>query len=329
MTIATVAAHTAAIVLPHLYLHNANAISSHMTWGFPAMTAFTGFMHALERKLQPRLKVQFEAIAVVCHRHEHLIAPDPRRYAPRTFTLTRNPLDKFGEVAAITEEGRMHATVSLVLLVKGEDVPYAAGESAANFADAILQQALAMRIAGASLRQADNHARRPRTWVWNHENKDKVHRRLMYSLLPGFALISRVNLLQSHLAKMRTTDSDATTLDALLDLCAVHHQSKPVLDTDGQPDPQGAGKWLPSERRERGYLVPIPAGYAAISPLYPAGTVRNARDAATPFRFAEVVLSLGEWRSPHRAKQLEDILWRHDARPQDGIYLTTNPSHSI
>lgn len=39
------------LVLPRLRVQNANAISSPMTWGFPAMSAFVGMMHALERKL--------------------------------------------------------------------------------------------------------------------------------------------------------------------------------------------------------------------------------------------------------------------------------------
>ncbi|MDP0953515.1 type I-F CRISPR-associated protein Csy2, partial [Klebsiella pneumoniae] len=38
------------LVLPRLRIQNANAISGVFTWGFPAMTAFVGMMHALERK---------------------------------------------------------------------------------------------------------------------------------------------------------------------------------------------------------------------------------------------------------------------------------------
>ncbi|MGL5336624.1 MAG: type I-F CRISPR-associated protein Csy2, partial [Enterovibrio sp.] len=39
------------LILPHLKIHNANALSSPFTIGFPAMTAWLGFMRALERKL--------------------------------------------------------------------------------------------------------------------------------------------------------------------------------------------------------------------------------------------------------------------------------------
>ena len=41
----------ALLVLPRLRIQNANAISSPRTWGFPASSAFTGLMTALERRL--------------------------------------------------------------------------------------------------------------------------------------------------------------------------------------------------------------------------------------------------------------------------------------
>ena len=43
------------IVLPHLRVQNANAISGPLSWGFPSPTAFTGFVHALERQFAAQL----------------------------------------------------------------------------------------------------------------------------------------------------------------------------------------------------------------------------------------------------------------------------------
>ena len=40
------------LLLRHVKIHNANAFSSPLTIGFPAMTAWLGAMHALERKLR-------------------------------------------------------------------------------------------------------------------------------------------------------------------------------------------------------------------------------------------------------------------------------------
>jgi CRISPR-associated protein Csy2 len=59
------------LVLPRLRVQNANAISSPLTHGFPAITAFTGLMWALERKARSRgLDVRFQGVGVVCHSHQ-------------------------------------------------------------------------------------------------------------------------------------------------------------------------------------------------------------------------------------------------------------------
>ena len=40
-----------ALFIIRLQVENASIISSHLTWGMPAPSAFVGFGHALERKL--------------------------------------------------------------------------------------------------------------------------------------------------------------------------------------------------------------------------------------------------------------------------------------
>src|SRR5437899_339136 len=59
------ASNKALLVLPRLRVQNANAISSPMTWGFPAITAFTGLMTALERRLEPEAGVAFYGVGVI------------------------------------------------------------------------------------------------------------------------------------------------------------------------------------------------------------------------------------------------------------------------
>jgi len=62
--------HDALLVLPRLRVQNANAISSPMTWGFPAITAFAGFMTALSRRLGHGSEVSFQSVGVICHDFE-------------------------------------------------------------------------------------------------------------------------------------------------------------------------------------------------------------------------------------------------------------------
>jgi CRISPR-associated protein Csy2 len=104
----------AILVLPHLHVQNANAISSPLTHGFPSITAFTGLMWALQRKLvQAQIPLRLLSMGVVCHHHQEQVS---QGYV-RTFNLTRNPVDKDGSMAAIVEEGRMHLQASLILAV--------------------------------------------------------------------------------------------------------------------------------------------------------------------------------------------------------------------
>ena len=79
----------ALLVLPRLRIQNANAISSPLTWGFPAITAFTGLMTALERRLGPQAGLAFYGVGVICHGFEPQVTHGGYT---RSFNLTRNPL---------------------------------------------------------------------------------------------------------------------------------------------------------------------------------------------------------------------------------------------
>ena len=77
-------------------------------------------------------------------------------------------------------------------------------------------------------------------------------------------------------------------------------------------------------RRKPGWLVPLPVGYAGISPLYAPGEVDNMRDSTSPFRFVESLYSLGQWISPHRLDSLQQLLWTQESAADTGIYRCIN-----
>jgi len=306
----------ALLVLPHLRVQNANAISSPLTWGFPAVTAFTGFAHALQRRLAAEFDLEFVGVGVVCHSFFPQVARPPSKRT-LVFSLTRNPLDKDGSTAAIVEEGRVHLDVSLIIGVCGNDLY--TGNDAQAVADRALQEALAMRIAGGSVTGSvtgANSHQRPSLDFWpdSSEQRRLLTRRLAYRLLPGFALVSRETLLENHLAAMRASTPGASAIDALLDLSRLNIEP---------PAQDASSGWR--IRARQGWLVPIPVGYAAISPLYAPGEVRNARDPNVPFRFVESVFSIGEWVSPHRVENMCHLLWRHQVDPDHGLYRCTTP----
>jgi len=329
------------LLLPHLKVQNANLISSPMTWGFPAPQAFAGFAHALVRKMRARgVEIELLGVGIACHSFAPQIADGG--YV-KQLNLTRNPLGSGGEVLAIVEEGRAHMEISLVLKLAGE-VPLSQADADASdgLAAQLMDLAEAGRIAGGSVLPNAERGRYPaRAWVLaSTEGEAMVSAQLKRRLAPSTVLVARDALLAAHVADMRQQQAEATTLDALLDLCALHHapqllEAAAVPDADIDPEAlepdtveQKAKKpskveWT-TRRREPGWLVPLPMGFGAISPVYEAGQVKNARDANVPFRFVESVIGLGEWKSPFAFTHFDEMLWHFEADPAAGVYRMRN-----
>lgn len=322
----------AILVLPHLRVQNANAISSPLTHGFPSITAFTGLMWALQRKLaQAQIPLQLLGVSVVCHHHQEQVS---QGYV-RTFNLTRNPVDKDGSTAAIVEEGRMHLQVSLIFAV-AEKLPSGASsvlvqggkDRMADWAAQAGEIAAQMRIAGGSvLPSRPVPGKKVRPWMEllpeDPDQRVQAFRRWRRQWLPGFALVARDDLLAERLEQLRKKDAQATLLDAWLHAARFNHEALP--DSEGKPAAGDKVRWGdPLRPKGSGWTVPIPVGYAALSACHDAGTVANARDMATPLRFVESVYSLGEWISPHRLTDLEQMLWRAEVDETKGLYRCRN-----
>ena len=305
---------SALILLPRLKVQNANAISGPLTWGFPSPTAFTGFLHALERKFAAELKEGFAGVGIVCHHFDPQVSQPPGRRT-QVFRLTRNPVGKDGGTMALVEEGRSHMEVSLVIAVKD----YKEKSQGDYFAEDLHHAAQGMRLAGGSLLHQEGKRYQAQWWplAGDAEGDAAVFRKLRRRLLPGFALVQRDDLLVSHLAELRQTRPESNALDALLDLSRLNIE--PVVSSSNDVE---TAKW--EVRRKPGWLVPLPIGYAGISPLYAPGEVENARDSSTPFRFVESLYSLGQWISPHRLDGLNQLLWTQTSDADNGIYRCIN-----
>src|SRR5579872_2600882 len=105
------------LLIPRIEVQNANALSSPYTIGFPAMTAWLGSVHALQRKLNKQKEFEnilFKSTAVVCH---EFILHTYKGSGDFIYSIvgTGNPLDKNGNRSAFIEEGRCHLTVSLAI----------------------------------------------------------------------------------------------------------------------------------------------------------------------------------------------------------------------
>ncbi|MCK9506388.1 MAG: type I-F CRISPR-associated protein Csy2 [Porticoccaceae bacterium] len=315
------------LVLP-LRIQNANAISSPLTHGFPSMTAFLGLMWALERKLASQnLELAFDSVGVICHDHDE----QTHEGYVKTFRLTRNPVDKAGDTAAIVEEGRIHLDITLILGVTGnsQNNPVMQDDPARQtLAWQVADMLATLRVAGGSvLPPLYRPGRRIRPELVrlaeDKGERDKQFRRLRRQWLPGYALVNRDDLLQQRLESLRASSPDVTALDAWLDLSRFNWRPKPV--EDGQESPaDGKVEWESDRKQGSGWIVPIPVGYGALSDLYPAGAVQNARDQSMPFRFVESLYSIGEWISPHRLNDVNELLWYADSQPENGLYRCRN-----
>jgi len=335
----TVIEPQALLLLPRLRVQNANAISSPLTWGFPAVTAFTGFVHALHRQLAQEFDIVLDGVGIVCHHLEAQVS-QPAGKRTKVFNLTRNPVGKDGSTLAIVEEGRVHLDISLIIGVAGKLGRY--DEDERQIIERRAGELVAgMRIAGGSV--LPSLARGPRdqvsllTWPGTADDERRFSRKLALRLLPGFALVSREALLQQHLDALRERDPGLSALDALLDLSRLNIEPPSIWQKKGAgQDTENADLVASSPadndwqvRRSPGWLVPIPVGYAAISPLYGPGEVRNARDREIPFRFVETLFSMGQWLSPHRLDDIRQLLWFHQADESAGLYRCTTPFSAV
>lgn len=294
------------IVLRHLRVESANAVAG-LTYGFPAISHFLGYVHALSRKLLISHGLVLSGCAVVCHQRQIHAYSSGR---DKVFVLTRNPLTKEAKTAAFNEEGRMHITVSLLIECQGE---IANGDIGLNRLQTHLQTLCqTQKLAGGSITELAS------VRVMAYPQQEDAVRRLMYRLLPGFVLLDRSPLLAAHFKTLKLQNPDAEMIDAWLDFSALKMQAVAV-EQDNPPELGDEARWEYVPKPQPGYLVPLMTGYQRVSPLYAAGEVLNTRDTQTPFCFAEAVYGIGEWRGLHRVRDLAPLFW-HYSTTENGYY---------
>jgi len=290
------------LLLPHVKVHNANALSSPFTIGFPAMTAWLGAVHALQRKLNASglQNVNFDRMAVVSHNMELQTHKGVGDYV-HSIVGTGNPLDKDGERSSFIEEARCHLDVSLLI-----EYPRINRDDEEILIDQVTHHLNAsMKIAGGDILSFQK-LRLYRI----EEGNDTELRWLTRQLMPGYAIIERRELM----AEAMEQGQDA--MEALLDYMAIHHSC--------EKDEDGNVIWT-SQRKTSGWIVPIATGFHGITE---PGRAKNQRDPDIPHRFAESVVTLGEFRIPLRINSLDEILWSYHTDLGKNLYLCQQTSQS-
>ena len=284
-----------ALIIPHIRIQNANALSSPYTVGFPAMTAWLGAAHALQRHMRAFFE-KFEVLSVGVISHK----ADLRLYKGRgDFVYSAiNPaftLDKSGKRASIIEEPRIHLDVSLVLEIRG----------VRNLQEGDFLQRLErilhtkMRIAGGEILDFG------RAYI----NRALDHSSLPHLPGPGYAIISRREWMKEAMREGK----DA--LDAIMEAMALHFHCRE--EPGAKEDERVEVSWE-TKRKYEGWVVPLAVGFYAITE---PSRARNARDSQTPHRFAESVVTLGEFRMPHRLDSIDEMMWSYHYIKEKNLYL--------
>jgi len=282
--------NTYTLILKHIRVSNAHALSSSFTIGFPAMTAFLGFSHALERKIRQNLDYYDTHITglAVCNHHFHL-----RTYrgthpnARNTLIGQRLPLKPNGDAMPFNEIPYADMDISFVLEISSDDVI-----STPAFCEQVRQHIMSMRVAGGDIHSLSA--------VFFEEDD----RRALRALMPGYVLISR---------KQRLEDSfSEDAMGDLIHALACHHEYVKKGD--------GTGFWKHSYSSD-GWVIPIGVGFRDLSG---PKQVKNQRNSSYEHHFVEPVVSLGEFVMPYRFQAVSQILWRYDVT--DNMYLCVNDS---
>lgn len=283
------------LLLTHLNVQNANALSSPFTIGFPAMTAWLGAVHALQRKLNTDgyTALKFDAVAVVSHECVLQTHKGVGDYV-HSIIGTANPLDKTGARSAFIEEARCHLDISLVIECLGinKDDEELMMERVSHHLNC------SMKMAGGDILKFDVPS-----MIRIEEGLDANLRGLTRKLMPGYAIVERRELMREAM------EGGQDAIDGLLDFLMLHNTC--------DEDDDGNVTWT-CKRKTSGWIVPIATGFQAISELAQA---KNQRDENTEHRFAESVVTLGEFKMPHQIRSIDEILWRYHVEPENDLYL--------
>lgn len=290
---------TAYLLISKAEIHNANAMSSTLTIGVPAMTAWLGAAHALERSITAQnglQAVRIPKIAVSYHQTD-LQVYRGRRNLENFVISTSNPLKANSDRPSFIPTPRIHLTVSLLMEVEGINI-----DTEDIFKHAVKKQVLRMKFAGGDLLKFDAIR-----ILYTDEEDERSERNVIVALMPGSVIIERRDLL------LGDEESNEDNLDSLLQYLAIQNEAK--LDDDGK-----VLEWE-QHKKAPGWLVPIAVGFKGLSPL---GKVKNQRNSKMPHRFVEPVVTLGEFKMPYRFTDIDEMMWHYEYEEEQQLYLCKN-----
>lgn len=291
------------LLLPEIEIQNANALSSLCTIGFPAMTAWMGAVHALERKVrltESLREVRFISLGVISHESRLQVYKNPGDYH-YSIAISSNPLRKKGgntfERPPFIEDPRIHLKVSLLIECRG-----VSGDNKNDLFETVGDLLPLLKMAGGDVLTC-----KPPAVYFASEDKPEEQKKILHRLMPGFAVIERRHLLE------QAKNGEGDTLDTLLSFLMIHHEAKINKENEVRA-------WT-SKRREAGWLIPLVVGFQGLTRL---GKVKAQRNPNVLHRFAEPVITLGEFKMPYRFASVEDLMWHYEYDEDKNLYICKN-----
>ena len=298
------------VLIKKIHILNANAISSPLTYGFPAISGFVGSVHALSRKISQQAgleNVRLDGVLIASHRCQVQHYRESA-FGDFSFIQTRNPILKSGQTASIVEEGRCHLVVSLLVGVYSDNQFGLVDEQRDNLLIHIEQLIQQQRIAGGSV--VGLHSHRPVEYVKSLDLETVKNK-----LLPAFVLMEAQQDLHGITAQLQADNPHATSLDALIETATLHHI--PTVNTSKT-------SWhIETIKRGRGWIVPIPLGFQSISQQFAPYEMANSRNPEYPSQYVEAIYGLGRWQFPHRIEDLTQALWYAHYVAEQNLYVFT------
>lgn len=290
------------LLIRHMLVHHANAMSSTLTIGVPAVTAWMGAVHALERKVrqkEPWKNIVFNGAGISFYRCSLQVH---KGMGDSCYSIigTANPLWKKGAAfkrPSFIEEPRIHLDISLLVEVEGLD-----GDNDEAFLTRVQQLLPTMKMAGGDILSI-----KETRLCYADTDHPREEKKILATLMPGFVLIERADLIR------QMTEEGADSLQALLDYLKITRTA--------QRNDNGDVTGWDYSRKGNGWIVPISVGFKGISEL---GKVKNQRDPSTPHQFVENAVTLGEFRMPYRFDHVDDILWHYEYDSKNSLYLCSN-----
>lgn len=292
------------LLLPEIKIQNANALSSLCTIGFPAMTAWMGAVHALERKVrlkEPLQEVRFTGLGVVSHDSHLQVYKNPGDYQ-YSIAISSNPLklknkSRDCKRPPFIGDPQIHLTVSLLIECRG-----VSEDNKNELLETVGDLLPLLKMAG-----GDVFTYKPPAVYFASEDNPEKQKKILHRLMPGFAVIERRHLLE------QAKNGEGDTLDTLLSFLTIHHEAEINEENEVRA-------WT-SKRREAGWLIPLVVGFQGLTRL---GKVKAQRDPNVLHRFAEPVITLGEFKMPYRFASVEDLMWHYEYDEGNDLYICKN-----